>query len=277
MIFHFGKYLMILDMQTLVLVTGVINIIQFFVFYLQYRIIKNYAGIGWWVLWSVAEVVGFGFILLRHIPGIFEIVVIIQNSAIIGGCIFIYNGVVAFLGKKVNTKLSLGLYALFIIPFLYFLFIVNDLNARGIVINLSVVSISLLISFEMFKTKLNSVKLILHVLAYSFIIHSVVLLDRSWLMFNTPKTIDFLLSDPINLIPIIDSIIIGLIWTFGFVLLISNRLNYDIRVSNNHLQLLFESSPVAVLLIDRETDTINDCNSAFNTLSGFSREEAIGT
>lgn len=265
-----------LDMRTLVVVTGVLHLIQFAVLYTLYRVNRQYKGIGWWLLWNIMEVIGFGFVLLRNIPGLFEVVVILQNSSIIMGVIFIYNGVVAFHDRKINITLVSVIFLLFIIPFLSLLFIVNDITARGVLINLIVSAISLIIAYEMLKSDLIPVRSTIRVLAYTFIIHSMILLYRCWVMLTAPPDYDFLQPSPGNVIPLFDTIIAGSFWTFGFVLLINQRLNFDIAISNEHFQQIFQSSPVAVVLIERSTDTITECNSAFSSLSGFSTGEIIG-
>ena len=267
---------MLLDMRTLALVTGVLHLIQFSVFLILYRTNRQYKGTGWWLAWNAMEVFGFGLMLFRDIPGIFEIVVILQNSAIITGTIFIYNGLLAFQDKKLKTKLSSSIGLLALATFLYFLFVINDITARGIILNITVCVISGLIAFEMFKKHQKNTDNIFHFLAVTFVIHSLVLIYRSWQMFISQGPVEFLDPHPLNYIPMLDSIIVGSIWTFGFVLLLNQRLNYDVTVSNEHLKLIFESSPVAVLLIDRSKDEIADCNTAFNSISGIPREEAIG-
>ena len=45
-----------LDIRTLVLVLGITHMIQVIVFYQQYKINKNYPGVGWWLMWSIAEI-----------------------------------------------------------------------------------------------------------------------------------------------------------------------------------------------------------------------------
>jgi len=91
-----------LDIRTLVLISGVTHLVQIVVFSCQYFINRNYHGTGWWLLWSVAEVIGFAFVLLRQISSIQTIAIIFHNSMIILGVIFLYIGIIRFFDKKEN-------------------------------------------------------------------------------------------------------------------------------------------------------------------------------
>lgn len=93
-----------IDIRTLVTIIGITHILQFVIFYIQFKVVKEYKGIGWWLLWSAVEVIGFFAILLRDIPSLLSFAIIIQNTCIISGTIFIYIGVLRFFNRKENLK-----------------------------------------------------------------------------------------------------------------------------------------------------------------------------
>jgi len=112
-----------IDIRTFVLVLGITHLIQVAVFYQQYKTNNNNQGVGWWFLWSIAEIVGFAGILLRGIPSIHLIAMIIQNSGIFLGTIFVYIGVMRFLDKKVNPKIIFPVSTFFILAIVYFVYV----------------------------------------------------------------------------------------------------------------------------------------------------------
>ncbi len=83
---------MAIDIRTLILILGLSHLIQVIVFSYQYRINKTYPGPGWWLLWCLAEVVGFTCLLLRNYTMILPYVIMVQNISIVGGTIFIFSG-----------------------------------------------------------------------------------------------------------------------------------------------------------------------------------------
>jgi hypothetical protein len=70
-------------------VYGITHCIQILVLVYQYAINRRYPGIGWWLLWSAAEVAGFAFMLLREVPAIHRLAIIGQNSLIVSGVLFL--------------------------------------------------------------------------------------------------------------------------------------------------------------------------------------------
>ncbi|MBK7867484.1 MAG: PAS domain-containing protein [Ignavibacteriales bacterium] len=64
--------------------------------------------------------------------------------------------------------------------------------------------------------------------------------------------------------------------TFGFIMLINQRLQYDITTTKDHFQSIFSVSPGAVLLTSIDNGKIIDINATFTQITGFTKEETIG-
>ncbi|MBK7867485.1 MAG: hypothetical protein IPJ75_11175 [Ignavibacteriales bacterium] len=192
---------MTLDIPTLYVVLVLLNLLQMVALYVQYRINKSYDGVGWWLLWSTFEFFGFGFTLLRDIPGIFQVVATLQNTAIVLGTIFVYVGVARFLNIKENLSVIATILLLFFAGFFYFMFIEDSSDKRGIVINLALTAIAIVTAVTLLTNRISSINDMMKFIAVSLIVHGAVLLYRSYLMIWLPPSDDMFQPVFYNFLP----------------------------------------------------------------------------
>lgn len=267
---------MTIDVPTLYIVLVLLNFLQMIALYAQFKINKTYDGVGWWLLWSVFSLFGFGFTLLRDIPGIFAAVAILQNSAIVFGSIFVYIGMARFLNTKESPTAITTILLLFFSGFLYFLFVEDSSDRRGIMVNIALTTFAVITAVTMLTNRISSINNMMRFIAASLIVHGCLLLYRSYLMLWLPSSVDMFEPVFYNILPVIDAIIITLILTFGLIMLINQRLQSDITVAKNHFQSIFNLAPGAVLISTVEDGKIVEVNETFSLITGYGREEAIG-
>lgn len=267
---------MTIDVPTLYIVLVLLNFLQMIALYAQFKINKTYDGVGWWLLWSVFSLFGFGFTLLRDIPGIFAAVAILQNSAIVFGSIFVYIGMARFLNTKESPTAITTILLLFFSGFLYFLFVEDSSDRRGIMVNIALTTFAVITAVTMLTNRISSINNMMRFIAASLIVHGCLLLYRSYLMLWLPSSVDMFEPVFYNILPVIDAIIITLILTFGLIMLINQRLQSDITVTKNHFQSIFNLAPGAVLISTVEDGKIVEVNETFSLITGYEREEAIG-
>ena len=104
-----------INIRTFAFIIGLTHIIQFIVIYYQFKVNKNYKGIGWWLIWSGTEILGFFIIFLRSYISTNAFLIITQNSLIISGTIFVYAGIMVFFGKRVNWKAAISIFTIFVL------------------------------------------------------------------------------------------------------------------------------------------------------------------
>jgi PAS domain S-box-containing protein len=265
-----------IDIRTLAVVLGITHLIQVIVFFQQYKINKTYYGVGWWLMWSIAEVVGFACILLRGIPSIHLITIIIQNSSIFLGTIFIYIGMMRFLDKKENPKIILFVSALFVIAIVYFVYGYDNAVARSVIFNASVAATSLLTAYVLLVNKMPSINASANFNAAVFLVHGGVFTYRSVVFLSGMPADDFFRPTLFNYIPFLDALIVSLLWTYGFIIMLNQRLNAEMREAKEHFELIFNTSPDAALITRLTDGVVVDINEGFTVLSGFTRGETIG-
>lgn len=267
---------MTIDVPTLYIVLVLLNLLQMVALYVQYKINKTYDGVGWWLLWSVFGFFGFGFTLLRDVPGMFEVIATIQNTAIVSGTIFIYIGVARFLNTKESPAVITTILLLFFSGFFYFLVVEDSSDRRGIIINITLAAFAVITAVTIFTNNISSINNMMRFIAVSLIIHGGILLYRSYLMLWLPSSVDMFESVFYNILPVVDAIVITSILTFGFIMLINQRLQDDITTTKNHFQTIFSVSPGAVLISTVKDGKIVEVNDTFTQITGFESAEAIG-
>ena len=226
-----------IDIRTLVLVLGITHLIQVAVFYQQYKANKSYQGVGWWLMWSIAEVVGFSGILLRGIPAIHSIAMIIQNSGIFLGTIFVYIGVMRFLDKKENPKIIFSVSTFFILAIVYFVYVDDNAFMRYVIFNAAVAGTSLLTAYVLFVHKMPSITTSAHFNAAVCLVHGGVFTYRTVMFLSGAPVDDFFRPTLFNYLPVLDALIVSFLWTFGFIIMLNQRLNAEMTEANEQLQI----------------------------------------
>jgi diguanylate cyclase (GGDEF)-like protein/PAS domain S-box-containing protein len=265
-----------IDMRTLFLVLGITHLIQFAVFYQQYKANKSYQGVEWWLMWSIAEIVGFAGILLRDIPAIHSIAMIIQNSGIFLGTIFVYIGVMRFLDKKENPKIIFSVSTFFISAIVYFVYVDDNAFMRYVIFNAAVAGTSLLTAYVLFVHKMPSITTSAHFNAAVCLVHGGVFTYRTAMFISGEPVDNFFRPTLFNYLPVLDALIVSLLWTYGFIIMLNQRLNAEMKEAKEHFELLFNTSPDATLITRLHDGLTVNINEGFTSLTGFTRNDMIG-
>lgn len=267
---------MSIDVRTLVLVLGITHTLQVIIFFHQFKVNRAYEGIGWWLLWSIAAALGFGCILLRDIPSLLPFAIIGQNSLIVLGTIFINVGVMRFLGKKEDRRILIPLFAIFVLALVYFVFVNESMSIRSVVINTVLAVISFLTAWGLFVYKFRSIAASANFNAAIFVVHGCVFVYRTVMIATGTPIIDFFSPTLFNQLAFLDALIVSLLWTFGFIMMLNQRLNAEMTESKEHFELIFSTGPDAALITRLEDGVIVEVSEGFTALTGFTREESLG-
>jgi len=265
-----------IDIRTLIIILVFTHIMQVVVFYHQYKVNKNYNGLGWWLMWSAFETLGFIAVLFRNIPSILPLIIVLQNTFIVGGTFFLYIGIKRFFGKKINFKIIIAANVLFLLSLLFFIFVSNNMQMRSVLTSGTLAIVSFVTAFSLFVDKKPELKTSAYFNGIIFLIHGLIFLYRTIALAFEPEMGDFFTSSLFNILPYFDALIVSLLWTFGLVIMVNQNLILEVFETKDKLQLIFNTSPDAAI-ITRVTDgLIIDTNEGYSTITGYSPEEIKG-
>jgi len=121
-----------LDVVTLGICLGIVNLLQLIAFFIQYRIDPARPGPGCWTVANALGCVGFAVNFLRDFPSIQTASIVAYNLSLIGGQILVYVGILRFLGRRERRGPLLALAALAAATVLTFTTVHDDIVARRI-------------------------------------------------------------------------------------------------------------------------------------------------
>ena len=265
-----------IDIRTIILILGFTHLMQMLVFFHQYKVNKTYNGTGWWLLWSASEIIGFTFILLRNIPSLLPVVIIVQNSMIVAGTLFLYIGVRRFFNLDLNIRLVAVIGSAFFTGLLCFLFIYDDIQIRSGLLSLTLATSSLLTAHCLIINKKGAIAASANFLTAVFLVHGGIFIYRTMMIIAGTPVESFFTPSLFNILPYFDALIVSLLWTFGFIIMINQQLNTDISETQKDMQLIFNLSPDAAVISRIDDGLVVDVNEGYSTLTGYSRKELIG-
>jgi PAS domain S-box-containing protein len=266
-----------ISIRTFAFIIGVTHFIQFIVIYYQFKLNKNYKGIGWWLLWSGIEVLGFLIIVIRSNFSTGSYLIVPQNSLIIAGTLFVYVGIMLFFGKKANWKIIITIFSLFVLSLSYFTFVNFDLIIRTVIINATLSLISFFTAYNLYKHKLNTVRSSANFLTVVLLIHGIIFTYLAiTISFVNSIEYDIYSSNSFNIIQYTDAFIVGLTWTFGFIVMINQRLNAENKEEKDQLELIFNSSPDSVLITSLSGGYFLRINEGFLAITGYTKDDVSG-
>lgn len=267
----------LLDFTTLAIVLFISNLLQITALIVQMKLATRYSGTGWWTLGIGFIALGFLAMFLRALPGLTAIGVFANNLFFVGGHILFYTGVMRFFELRERSRVLIVFLAAYVVVDFFFVFIYDHIIWRGSILYLTIAGLSFLTAWSLWKYRPSSLAASSNFLAVAFILHGLVFVIGFALVLLAPPAANSPTArNPAQVLGILDGLIATTLWTFGFVLMVTQRLNVAERQTRKEFELIFYASPDAVILSRMEDGYLVEVNDGFATLSGFSREEALG-
>ncbi len=268
---------MVFDIRTLVLISfvvGIISVITMTIIWMQYR--RRFAGISFWLTCMFLHTSGIGLILMRGIiPDLISIVV--SNSLIIAGSVFLLIGLELFLNRPGPRVPNYIILLIFFFTYTYYGVITPDFTHREIIISSTIVIFALQISWlllyrvpsELFKITRISGFIVSGYATFSII--------RTCLHIIFPAdTNDFFKSGFVDSITLAIYLSLHICLTISLILMVTRRLLEEVKIQEEKYIKAFHSSPYAILLTDYPDGKILEVNDGFIKTSGYSNGELTG-
>lgn len=265
-----------IDIRTLSLVNSIAAVIQVIALTLQYILVKTYRGIGWWLIGFLMFALGFLFAPLRDISQISQISIFFHNLTLILGIVFLYIGLLRFLNLKENKKIIIFILVSYIFLFTFFLNIQDDITARTVIFSSFSALLMFSISFRLLKNLDKSLKTSQLFVVTIFFMQGCFLLFRTFAVITISPVSDFFTPTLTQSLTFLSYIIIGNLFTFGFIIMVNQRLNIDMKEAKEHFELIFNTSPDAAIITRLDNGEIVSVNDGFTNLTGFNHKETLG-
>lgn len=269
---------MTIDLKTIALILLIMHFVQIFVFTHLYVTNKALREIKWWLLWSIFGVMSYLLIVIRNMLGEPSAIVILQNTSMVSAAAFIYIGVARFFGKKENKKIILGILSGYLVLMIVFAGIFINVRIHTTITNIYLSAFAVLTAIILIKNRSAEKSSALLVIYYVFLFHGLVFAMRAiFVAAGIMDRQDFFHPDPLNILTFIDGIVTSVLWTFGFVLMINQRISEQMKETLDHFEQIFNTSPDAATITSLADGKIMNVNDHFTDITGYSKAEALGS
>jgi diguanylate cyclase (GGDEF)-like protein/PAS domain S-box-containing protein len=266
-----------LDVPTLAVIASVIFATQTIAVFVQFRVNKTYKGLGWWLLGAVSQALGFSFMLALNVRSIL-LLSVFANPLVFTGQVFLYVGIRKFLEKKVVEWASVALLAGYLVSYFYFILLDDSIFGRSVVVALSAAVVTLLMAYTLFHERKRHFSGSARFTALVFLAYGCAQAAIAVVTFLLPHLGSYqdFYQVPFRTVAFIVPIVGSMLWTFGFIIMVNQRLNAEILEEKEKLQKVFNTSPDANLITRMSDGMILDVNAGFLAMTGYTRDETIG-
>ncbi len=264
-----------IDIHTLAIVLSFLMTAHALAYFVHSKMNKTHEGLKWWTVGSMIMAIGFIFNFLRDAPKIGQFSILAYNAFFILGLYFIYKGVLWVLHKHEKSYWFIGLFVTFCLSIFYFTYVDESLPVRVGLISFVIGILTLLIAVRLFLNQNQVTSALTFQLGSVFLLLSIFFLARILAPFIEPVD-NMFSSSIIQSSTYIIVLIASTFWTFGFIILVNQQLNEQIREDNKNMELIFNTSPDSVLITRLNDGKIVSANDGFAKLTGFPKEEVIG-
>ena len=264
-----------LDIPTLAFISCLTFLTQVIALLIQYFINRTYRGVSWWLLGSAVSALGVIFMPMVSVKSL-EILAMLANPLILLGQIFLYIGINRFLDEKKNWRVLLSIFVVFLLGYYFFIFAKNDMFARLLIVAAAFGVIPLMTASRLFLNKDRHITSSANFTAIVFLAYGCFFIVRFFLALFSPPVQSYSEQGLALVISFIFPIITSFLWTFGFIIMMTQRLNAENREEKEKLQMIFNTSPDAAVISRLSDGSIVDVNAGFLLMSGYTRAELIG-
>jgi diguanylate cyclase (GGDEF)-like protein len=223
------------DTRTLVIILMGVTVVLGAIMNLIRLTHKTYPGFGLWTAGTTTYTFGFLSISLRNIiPDIFSIV--LAGLFILSAALFFWEGTRRFRGKEVRKTFIVLLIAGYALFQSYFTFVHNDISVRIVTYSLLAAVIYGAIALELFRNVPHALRFSSWFTGSLFALYGIFMVFRGVLTELLPPLHDLFEPNTLQAMTFLLAIFFGIAWTFGFVMLNSERLEADLRNAQDKLQ-----------------------------------------
>ena len=250
--------------------------IQATVLLFQYKLNKAYPGLGWWAAGSLAGAVGFALNALREQEAFRLWAIIAANELLAAALALFYIGMACFLERKEHRRNLLAGMLFLLLLLAYFTLIDDQIVTRVIVMSAAVAGLSLLNAAILWRARATTPLRPALLTLTAFLLHGAFFAFRAAEQLLRGDGFSFFAPTIMQTAMFLVVFLSNNLWTFGFVTLVNDRLQGELKEAKEHFEAVFNTSPDAAIISRLDDGRIVAVNAGFSVLSGFSREETVG-
>jgi diguanylate cyclase (GGDEF)-like protein/PAS domain S-box-containing protein len=263
-----------LDIPTLLLLSSVIFGTETVAGILLYSVAKTYRGLGWWLAGTVLQSLGFLCMYTWILPSD-GILPLIADPLVILGMVVLNKAILDFTGKKDSVWILAIVYSALIAVYCYFA-LSGAHAARSILVSATAAVIMTKTGTDLLRGKTRKFSGTAIFTAGVYLAYGLFQMAMTVLNHVLPSGGLVIHESVIRTIAHVAPIVVSMLWTFGFIIMISQRLNAENADEREKLLKVFNTSPDAQMITHMDDGLIDDVNEGFLSMTGFSREEVLG-
>jgi diguanylate cyclase (GGDEF)-like protein/PAS domain S-box-containing protein len=215
-------------------------------------------------------------LIMRDIVSFAQITIIFGNALTVSGEIFLYIGIMRFLGRKENLRIVIPIFVVFILPFFYFTYVNNDIDVRTVLVSVALAAFSFLSAQALFVNKPRAISVSANFVSAVFLANGIFFAFRAVVTLTVSPVDSFFTPTLLQVAAFVAPLIEGILLTYGLVILVNQRMSVDTKEAEEHFELIFNTGLDATVITRLEDGLILNINEGFTALSGFTRAESIG-
>jgi len=252
-----------LDIYTLAFVVGLTFSTLLIAVWVQFRVNRLSRGIRWWLAGSALMALAFILMPLVAVPSLL-VLAMIANPLLMLGHAALYLGVASFLEQKVRRWPAAAVFFAFVLPYYFYMFIQNSISARTVAQSGAVAVLALMTAWRLLARKDDSIATSANFTAGVFLSYGIFMLIRAGMALAAPPVHGYREMGPIFTLAFLVPILAGTLWTFGFILMMNQRLNAEqfrerevlqeaesaLRISEETYRSILNASPDDITITD---------------------------
>ena len=267
---------MSMDLRTLAAVLTLAFGLQAGVLWIQYRTSPSQPGLGWWTGSSAVLTLGFLANGLRAVPRLRPLAILVNDASFMAGMGLVDLGVRHFFGRPVRLRVPVAGIGGALLLAAWWTFGDDNLSARRVLLSGAVALFAFLAVWELLRHRRRPVPGPELFLALLFSAYGGFFLVRAGAAFRVSPAPELFQAAPMQTLTYLVAFAGGLLWNFGFILLLNQRLIATSRDARDQLEAIFRTSPDAAFIARVDDHRVAELNAGFTALTGLGRARVLG-
>lgn len=264
-----------LDIRTIYIALIITNLLQAIAFSIHFIQNKNIKGTRRWAVGMAFQSLSYLISIFREVPGFGHPSIFFTNIFLILGLLFMYTGVVEYLGLKRSNTIWISAFVLFILGITYYLFVDDNITIRRIIIALMIIATCLENSRLLLGKITTGIQFAATYQGVVMLVGVVVFITRIIGSITGQIPTDEFSASPLQILFYLGLLSVTILWGIGYIMLVNQAIQAEIEETRNRMEIILNTSPDSILLTRTRDGLIVDVNEQFTALTGYSRAEVM--